>query len=35
VIKNAELKVYKGALHGLYTTLKDQVNAHLLAFLKA
>jgi non-heme chloroperoxidase len=35
VIKNAELKVYKGAPHGLCTTLKDQVNADLLAFFKA
>jgi len=30
----AALKVYKGASHGLCTTLKDQVNADLLAFLK-
>src|SRR5207237_9149725 len=33
LIKNAKLKVYKGAPHGLCTTLKDQVNAELLAFL--
>ena len=35
LIKNATLKVYKGAPHGLCTTLKDQVNADLLAFLKS
>jgi non-heme chloroperoxidase len=34
-IKNAHLEVYKGAPHGLCSTLKDQVNADLLAFLKA
>ena len=35
LVKNATLKVYKGAPHGMCTTLKDQVNADLLAFLKA
>jgi non-heme chloroperoxidase len=35
LIKNAELKVYKGAPHGLCSTLKDQINADLLAFFKA
>jgi len=35
IVKNALLKVYKGAPHGMCTTLKDQVNADLLAFLKA
>ena len=34
IVKGAILKVYKGAPHGLCTTLKDQVNADLLAFLK-
>ena len=34
LIKNATLKVYKGAPHGMCTTLKDQVNAELLAFLE-
>jgi non-heme chloroperoxidase len=29
------LKVYKGAPHGLCTTQKENVNADLLAFLKA
>jgi non-heme chloroperoxidase len=33
LIRDARLKVYKGAPHGLCTTLKDQVNAELLAFL--
>ena len=35
LIKGAILKVYKGAPHGLCTTLKDQVNEDLLAFCKA
>ena len=34
IVKNATLKVYKGAPHGMCTTLKDQVNADLLAFIK-
>ena len=34
LVKNATLKVYQGAPHGLCTTLKDQVNEELLAFLK-
>ncbi len=34
LIKGATLKVYKGAPHGMCTTLKDQVNAELLAFIK-
>ena len=34
IVKNATLKVYPGAPHGMCTTLKDQVNADLLAFLK-
>jgi len=33
LIKNATLKVIQGAPHGMCTTLKDQVNAELLAFL--
>jgi non-heme chloroperoxidase len=33
-IKDATLRVYKGAPHGLCTTLKDRVNAELLAFLE-
>jgi len=35
LIKSATLKVYPGAPHGMCTTLKDQVNADLLAFIKA
>ena len=34
-IKNAQLKIYKGAPHGMCTTLKDQVNEELLGFIKA
>jgi non-heme chloroperoxidase len=34
LIKGAELKIYKGAPHGLCTTLKDDVNADLLAFIQ-
>lgn len=34
LIKNAQLKVYKGAPHGMCSTLKNQVNADLLAFFK-
>jgi non-heme chloroperoxidase len=35
IVKNATLKVYKGAPHGLCTTNKHQVNTDLLAFFKA
>ena len=35
IVKNATLKVYPGAPHGLASTHKDQLNADLLAFLKA
>jgi non-heme chloroperoxidase len=35
LVKNATLKIYKGASHGLCTTEKNQVNEDLLAFLKA
>jgi non-heme chloroperoxidase len=35
IVKNAQLKVYPGAPHGLATTHKDKLNADLLAFLKA
>jgi non-heme chloroperoxidase len=34
LVKGAILKAYKGAPHGLCTTLKDEVNADLLAFVK-
>ncbi|MFL5288816.1 MAG: alpha/beta fold hydrolase [Rhodopila sp.] len=35
VVKSATLKVYEGAPHGMCTTLKDRVNADLLAFITA
>ncbi len=35
IVRNATLKVYPGAPHGMCTTQKDRVNAELLAFLKA
>ena len=34
IIKNAKLKVYEGAPHGMCTTHKDRVNEDLLAFIK-
>src|SRR5271169_6202003 len=34
IVKDATLKVYPGAPHGMCTTLKDQVNAELLEFIK-
>jgi len=34
LIKNAILKVYKGAPHGMCTTLKDRVNEELITFIK-
>ncbi len=33
IIKNAQLKIYPGAPHGLCSTHKDQVNTDLLAFI--
>jgi non-heme chloroperoxidase len=35
LIKNAQLKIYKGAPHGMCSTLKDRINADLLAFIPA
>ncbi len=35
IVKNATLKVYQGAPHGMCTTEADRVNADLLAFLAA
>jgi non-heme chloroperoxidase len=35
IVKASTLKIYPGAPHGLCATLKDQVNADLLAFFKA
>jgi non-heme chloroperoxidase len=34
LVKGAQLKICKGAPHGMCTTLKDQVNEDLLAFLR-
>jgi non-heme chloroperoxidase len=34
IVKGSQLKVYKGAPHGMCTTLKDRVNADLLEFIK-
>jgi non-heme chloroperoxidase len=33
IVKNSTLKVYPGAPHGMCTTLADQINADLLAFV--
>ena len=35
IVKGAVLKVYKGAPHGMPSTLKDQINADLLAFIRS
>jgi non-heme chloroperoxidase len=34
LVNNAELKIYKGAPHGMCTTEKDKVNQDLLAFVE-
>jgi non-heme chloroperoxidase len=34
LIKGAELKIYKGAPHGMCTTRKEEVNADLLSFFQ-
>ena len=34
LVKNAPLKIYAGAPHGLAETHKEQLNADLLAFLE-
>jgi non-heme chloroperoxidase len=34
LVKNAQLKVYPSAPHGITDTHKDKLNADLLAFLK-
>ena len=34
LVKNATLKIYAGAPHGLADTHKDRLNADLLAFLE-
>ena len=35
IVKGATLKIYKGAPHGMCTTLKHQVNEDLLQFIKS
>jgi non-heme chloroperoxidase len=35
LINNSRLEIYKGAPHGLCSTLKDKVNADLLSFFKS
>jgi non-heme chloroperoxidase len=35
LVRKAQLKIYKGAPHGMCTTLKDQVNEDLLAFCRS
>ena len=35
LVKNATLKIYPGGSHSLGDTAKDQLNADLLAFLRA
>ena len=34
LVKNAELKIYKGAPHGMCTTEKDKVNQDFLIFIE-
>jgi non-heme chloroperoxidase len=34
MVKGATLKVIPGAPHGMCSTLKEQINAELLAFLR-
>ena|SRR5437899_9699960 len=35
LIPGAQLKIYKGAPHGMCSTLKDQINKDLLTFIQA
>jgi len=35
LLPKGQLKIYKGAPHGLCSTLKDEVNADLLSFIKS
>ena len=35
ITTNDNTKIYKGAPHGMCSTLKDRVNEELLAFFKA
>jgi non-heme chloroperoxidase len=34
IVKGSEFKIFKGAPHGMCSTLKDEINADLLAFCK-
>jgi non-heme chloroperoxidase len=34
LVKGSTLKVIPGAPHGMYSTLKDEVNAELLEFIR-
>jgi non-heme chloroperoxidase len=34
IVKDAKLRVYEGAPHGMCTTRKDQINEELLGFIK-
>src|ERR1039458_4838354 len=34
IVKGSQFKIYKGAPHGMCSTLKDEINADLLAFFK-
>jgi non-heme chloroperoxidase len=34
LIKNSQLKIYKGAPHGMPITLKEKINKDILAFIK-
>ena len=34
IVRGSEFKIYKGAPHGMCSTLKDEINADLLAFCK-
>ena len=34
LVRNSSVKIYPDAPHGLCTTLKDEVNADLLAFIE-
>jgi non-heme chloroperoxidase len=35
LVKNAQLKIYKGYPHGFFTTHHEQANADMLAFFKS
>jgi non-heme chloroperoxidase len=35
IVKNATLKIYNDAPHGMCTTRKEEINADLLAFIKS